>query len=174
MAAGVASSWQNSDRHVDVEIDPNSFASSARFMIYASAGNPGDTSATGVTPIGLLQSFQESSQRQVIPVSELGSDLPYLVTGPSRGSLSLSRVLLAKKNLITALYGDGTQYVSLDQLTKPCNIVIAPYSRDEGASLLGGVVFLEAYFTATGSSASVGQVVLMEQGSLLYTNKKPL
>lgn len=107
------SDWNPYTRYVQQGLTDKPYASGAFTLI--AAGPPRlnvDTSAaaTGVPvfdtffPIGMVQNFSISHNRQFNQVFELGSQRSYFVSGRTTGQLSLGRVLYHGPSLLRAMY----------------------------------------------------------------------
>lgn len=110
--------WKFFDRHVSSELQGGQFVSAATILI--AAGPPlisdfarGSGTASEVAfPIGIVENFGLSQNRQLQRMFEIGSKRSYFVPGRTIGSLSLGRVLFFGPSLLRVLYA----YYPLDKL----------------------------------------------------------
>jgi len=185
------STWDFSEKHVDPNIggaDTNSFLSSARCLIYAKPSSDASsaTSSANFKRIGVVQGFAYHEQKDVSPIFELGSDIPYMVPGRTQGQVSLTRVLLSGEDLFNLVYntGDGSgpigteKYITTlrdNRLNRPFDLLFVYYGSDPDANSLE---FKETYsrlfkgclFQSRSESLSAGQIIVAEQLGIMYTH----
>lgn len=179
MAVGI-NSWDYSNKHVDQSISENQFMSSSRCIIYAQADEGGtDASVPGAfRPIGILQGYSWSEQRQIDMIFELGSEKPFMIPGRTTGQISLSRMLLYGKDVVNTLYGssaspDPTKWIkSLKDITKPVNLLFATFAnvndQNEGGQVVYSRLFEGCWITARGENIAAGQTLIAENCSIMY------
>ena len=102
------------ERNVQQGMVDGQYASGAFTMIaavpprlanIANIGAAGELASAAITqPIGLLQNFSLSHNRQFSRIFELGSERSYFVGGRTQGQLSLSRVYYHGPSLLRMLY----------------------------------------------------------------------
>ncbi len=128
------SGWQPFDTHVQGGMIDGRFMSAAFTLLAAgpprlsaittggsSAGAPGEFAF----PIGVLQNFNLSHNRQFSRFWEIGSERSYFVSGRAMGQMSLSRIMYHGPSLLRAMYA----YYS-DQL--PASVQIDPLFDNPG------------------------------------------
>jgi hypothetical protein len=171
-------SWDYKDKHIDSSINENQFMSSARCIIYA-APNYGGTEEDdfgAFSPIGVIQGYNWSEQRQIDLIFELGSDIPYLIPGRTTGHISISRMLLYGRDLINVLNGtdsgDPTTWIkSLKDITKPINLLFATFANTNSADsqqLIYSRLFRGCWTNARNESLAAGQTLIAENCSIMY------
>lgn len=171
--------YMNKDQHVDTSINANAFLSSARCVIYAASGT-GSTSSTGRTsfkPIGVIQSFSHSEQREVERIFELGSDVPYLVPGRTIGALELSRVMISGKDLLNVMYGndkasDPANWMkSIKDISKPIDLLFVAYTNTNSADAKPQMFyrqFTNCIIQARQEQIAAGTITITEGISIIY------
>ena len=112
MAGGL--DFQPYERHVQQGMVDGQYASGAYTMIaagpprlanIANLGAAGDLATAAIAqPIGLVQNFNLSHNRQFSRIFELGSERSYFVSGRTNGSIQLSRVYYHGPSLLRMLY----------------------------------------------------------------------
>jgi hypothetical protein len=178
MAKVALDAWDYKDKHIDSKINENQFMSSARCIIYA-APNYGDTTADNFgtfSPIGVIQGYNWSEQRQIDLIFELGSDIPYLIPGRTTGQISISRMLLYGRDLINTLYGtdvsdSDTWIKSIKDITKPINMLFATFSNTNSADtqqLVYSRLFRACWVNARNESIAAGQTLIAENCNIMY------
>jgi len=155
------------NRHVDSSIQENQFTTAARCVIFA--GRQG--SAT-LTPVGIVQGYGWSENRQVDMIFELGSDLPYLVPGRTTGQISLSRMLLYGRDLLNVIYNtaadDQREWIkSLREITEPCRLAFASYTNGDNP-IAYSRLFDSCWIAARNESVAAGQTLIAENVSVMY------
>ncbi len=170
--------WQNKEKHVDETINEKQFLSSSRVIIYASA-DVGDTTSQKYQefkPIGVIQGYSWSEQRQIDLIFELGSEVPYLVPGRTTGQISLSRILLSGIDLLNVVYGnrpgEAEQWIkSLKDVTTPMNLLFVNFSNitsEDNSQRAYSRLFEGCWITSRNESISAGQTVVAENCSIMY------
>lgn len=109
------SNWKFFQNHVQSELQGGQFVSAATILI--AAGPPRLRDATGAVlpdagaakaeiafPIGVIENFGMSQNRQLQRMFEIGSKRSYFVPGRTIGSISLGRVLFFGPSLLRVLY----------------------------------------------------------------------
>lgn len=105
--------WKFFDRHVSSELQGGQFISAATILIAAGPPLLSDfargTGAKGppseiAFPIGIIENFGLSQNRQLQRMFEIGSKRSYFIPGRTIGSLSLGRVLFFGPSLLRVLY----------------------------------------------------------------------
>ena len=123
--------WKFFDQHVQSELQGGQFVSAATILVAAgpprlddvarTQGNtlnvppPSGTDSAGeiAFPIGIVENFGLSQNRQLQRMFEIGSKRSYFVPGRTIGSLSLGRVLFFGPSLLRVLYA----YYPIDKIT---------------------------------------------------------
>jgi len=174
--------WTHADTHVN-KSEIGSAINSSRTLLYAAQRASGDSGAGQASvlvykPVGLIQAYNWSEQKQVEMIFELGSDIPYLVPGRTTGQLGLTRMLLHTTDIINVLYDSiKTQsnsgfFSSLKQITDPINLMFVAFKLNSAEYI--SRIFEECWITARNESISAGQVVVAENVNILYTNVGPM
>lgn len=107
--------WRFFDRHVSSELQGGQFISAATILIaagppllsdFASGGTDADLDAASeiAFPIGIVENFGMSQNRQLQRMFEIGSKRSYFIPGRTIGSTSLGRVLFFGPSLLRVLY----------------------------------------------------------------------
>ncbi len=107
--------WKFFDRHVSSELQGGQFISAATILIaagppllsdFARGGTSADVTAASEVafPIGIIENFGLSQNRQLQRMFEIGSKRSYFIPGRTIGSLSLGRVLFFGPSLLRVLY----------------------------------------------------------------------
>ena len=109
--------WQWYDRHVTSELKSGEFISAATVLVAAGppmlqdAGVAAQTTENGpqalaeiAYPLGLIENFGVSQNRQLQRMFEIGSKRSYFIPGRTIGSLSLGRVLFYGPSIMRVLY----------------------------------------------------------------------
>lgn len=107
--------WRFFDRHVSSELQGGQFISAATILIaagppllsdFASGGSKADLDAASeiAYPIGIVENFGMSQNRQLQRMFEIGSKRSYFIPGRTIGSTSLGRVLFFGPSLLRVLY----------------------------------------------------------------------
>ena len=112
------------ERHVQQGLPDGAYASGAFTLI--AAGPPrllqtpiGDLGGEALTyPIGMVQNFSLSHNRQFSRVFELGSERSYFVSGRTVGQIQLGRVMYHGPSILRALYA-GFQSQPTNGVTVP-------------------------------------------------------
>lgn len=112
MAGGL--DFQPYERHVQQGMVDGQYASGAYTMIaagpprlanIANLGAVADLATAAIAqPIGLIQNFNLSHNRQFSRIFELGSERSYFVSGRTNGTIQLSRVYYHGPSLLRMLY----------------------------------------------------------------------
>ena len=132
------SDWSPYTRFVQQGMTDKPYASGAFTLI--AAGPPRLDSTTSLDgdgetffPIGMVQNFSLSHNRQFNQIFELGSQRSYFVSGRTTGQLSLGRVLYHGPSLLRAMYArisDGSAPGLIPAVVgtpnSPHNVKIAP------------------------------------------------
>lgn len=191
--------WQWKDSNI-VDYARESFIAASRCVVYAQVASQTQNQGMGLVnsnfyPIGLVQSYSWSEQRQVDQIFELGSEVPFLVPGRTTGSLSISRMMLYGRDLINVLY-DGNLNITTEQrgsasygqfairslkdIDRPLNLMFAMFANDynsgtfqynlklDASSKYYSRVFRNCWITSRGENLSAGQSVIGEQVSIMY------
>ncbi len=107
--------WKFFQNHVQSELQGGQFISAATILIAAgpprlrdaTSAPPGEGSAGKAEiafPIGVIENFGMSQNRQLQRMFEIGSKRSYFVPGRTIGSISLGRVLFFGPSLLRVLY----------------------------------------------------------------------
>ena len=107
--------WRFFDRHVSSELQGGQFISAATILVaagppllsdFAKGGTSADVAAASEVafPIGIIENFGLSQNRQLQRMFEIGSKRSYFIPGRTIGSLSLGRVLFFGPSLLRVLY----------------------------------------------------------------------
>ncbi|MCZ6674223.1 MAG: hypothetical protein O7C75_14935 [Verrucomicrobia bacterium] len=107
--------WRFFDRHVSSELTGGQFISAATILVaagpplladFATGGTAADEDAAKqiAFPIGIIENFGLSQNRQLQRMFEIGSKRSYFIPGRTIGSLSLGRVLFFGPSLLRVLY----------------------------------------------------------------------
>ena len=170
--------WDYKNKNIDSSINENQFMTAARCIIYASP-NLGGTQQNNFgqfRPIGVIQGYSWSEQRQIDMIFELGSEVPYLVPGRTTGQLSVSRMLLYGKDLINTIHGadevdPSTWIKSLKDISKPMNLLFATFTNTNSADtqqLVYSRLFRGCWITSRNESMAAGQTLIAENCSIMY------
>lgn len=124
--------WKFFDQHVQSELQGGQFVSAATILVAAGPPRLDDVARTSgnalnvpsgagaeesageiAFPIGIVENFGLSQNRQLQRMFEIGSKRSYFVPGRTIGSLSLGRVLFFGPSLLRVLYA----YYPIDKIT---------------------------------------------------------
>lgn len=166
-------SWPNADQHVDTTIgDGSKFTNAAHVVIYANvSGSP-----TPFRPIGVVQGWSFTEQRQVEEIFELGSDVKYIVPGRTSGQIAIQRVLINGADLVNVLYGTfdengeqtNTSIRSLRDINRPIDLVFVTYNNDTNSTEHMVRYFTNCWIVARQESITANQVVIAENCTVMY------
>jgi len=180
--AGI-NNWAFKNSHVpDPNVNPSRFMSAGRCVVYAqtsSGRTAGKTPELGsFVPIGLIQAYSWTEQRQIDMLFELGSELPYLVPGRTTGQIAITRMLMHGRDLANVLYGatdqlsKNTWIRSLKDIATPLNLMFAAFAnsttQDTAANGVFSRVFSHAWINSRSEQIGAGQTVIGENCSLIY------
>lgn len=162
-------------KHVDESVAPSQFLDASRSVIYAQTIKK-DGTLTPFRAIGLVQSYGWSEQKDIQQIYEIGSDVPYMVPGRTRGGISISRVLLSGKDFINAIYHGDQAIVpvadfikSLAHIDTPINLMFVAIGGSTSAPLVYSRIFSDCHITARQESIGAGQTIIMESVSITYS-----
>ena len=171
--------WGNSDKHVDSSIgDGSVFTNSAHTLIYGKI-HGADGSDT-FRPMGVVQGWSFTEQRQVEEMFEIGSDIRYIIPGRTTGQIAITRMLINGQDLINVLYGKGatsdTKYLtplrSLKDINTALDLLFVSYynSGDTTAPNKPHMIryFDNCWVVARQESISANQVTIAENCTLTY------
>lgn len=175
--AGV-NNWSFKNSHVpDPTVSPSRYMSAGRCIVYAQTSDgrtTGTPTLSTFKPIGLIQAYSWSEQRQVDMLFELGSELPYLVPGRTTGQIAITRMLMCGRDLSNVLYdtNDGNWIRSLKDIATPLNLLFAAFSNatssDTGTRGVFSRVFSNCWINSRSEQIGAGQTVIGENCSLIY------
>lgn len=178
MAKLALNAWDYKDKHIDESLDQHQFMTSSRVVIYTSVNYGGTNSDNygDFYPIGVIQGYSWSEQRQIDMIFELGSEIPYLIPGRTTGQISISRMLIYGFDLINVLQGadqrqPDTWIKSLKDITKPVNLLFAAFGNtntDNSSQTVYSRLFSGCWITARNESLSAGQTLIAENCSIMY------
>ena len=192
------SGYDYKDQHVpsvsgaESGVDRSRFLTAARCIVYAAPAYKNPTGTEGATqfiPIGVIQGYNWQEQRDVQYIYELGSEIPYLVPGFTRGQFSLTRMLLFGQDLVNVLYStttpsddptakDALTIKSLKDIGVPLNMMFVTFANDKvdntKPSMTYSRMFRNCWITSRSESISAGQVVTAENVSVLYEDVSKL
>jgi len=171
----VISNWANANQHVDSSINVEQFTNSAHTVIYARLATAG---ATQFYPIGVVQGWSFTEQRQVEEIFELGSDIRYIVPGRTTGQVNISRILISGADLLNVLYGSlganntliTSALRSLKDVTKPLDLLFVTYDADSGANENMVRYFSNCWIVMRQEQIGANQVVIAENCTLVFEN----
>lgn len=171
----VISTWANANKHVDTTINTERFTNSAHTVIYARLAT---SSATQFYPIGVVQGWQFTEQRQVEEVFELGSDIRYIIPGRTTGQIGINRILISGGDLLNVLYGAvgaNGQLIpealkSIKDVTKPLDLLFVTYDADSGATENMVRYFNNCWIIMRQEQIGANQIVIAENCTLVYEN----
>lgn len=172
-------SWAYKDKHVDTSVTGDNFLTSSRCIVYAQVdnGGAGVVNNSNYVPIGLIQGYGWSEQKQIEMIFELGSEVPYLVPGRTTGQLSISRLMLFGRDLVNVLHGkenasNSALIKSLKDITKPINLMFVTFgnvtSADAAPTTHYSRVFRNCWITSRSESVGAGQTVIAESCNIMY------
>ncbi len=106
------SNWKFFDQHVQSELQGGQFVSAATILLSAGPPRLDDAARSGnladagemAFPIGVVENFGLSQNRQLQRMFEIGSKRSYFIPGRTIGSVSLGRVLFFGPSLLRVLY----------------------------------------------------------------------
>jgi hypothetical protein len=184
------SGYDYKDQHVpsvsgaESGVDRTRFLTAARCVIYASpVYQNSNGQATEFIPIGVIQGYNWQEQRDVQYIYELGSEIPYLVPGFTRGQFSITRMLLFGQDLLNVLYSttipsdnpttsDELTIKSLKDIGVPLNMMFVTFANkmngEDTPAMSYSRLFRNCWITSRSESISAGQVVTAENISILY------
>jgi hypothetical protein len=164
------------------------------------AGFTANTSYAGLTsasfqPMGLIQSYNWMEQKQVETIWELGSSIPYLIPGRAQGQISLARVYLFN-DIVAILQGKKvsgstgstiSDVATLRDANQSFDIAIVMFSAQRPGTMstnpdgsepsrlttTQSKVFVNCWINSRSESLAGGQLIVMEQVSILYEQVFP-
>lgn len=167
--------WTNANRHVDTTINVDNFTNSAHVVIYARLSH---SDSTQFYPIGVIQGWQFTEQRQVDEIFELGSDIRYIIPGRTTGRIDITRLLISGADLLNTLYGTlganreliASSIRSIKDVNRPIDLLFVSYNSNEGANENMVRYFNNCWIIARQESIAANQVVIAENCSLVFEN----
>jgi hypothetical protein len=142
-AATSISNWKFFQNHVQSELQGGQFISAATILIAAgpprlrdaSTGAPAGSAGQAeiAFPVGVIENFGMSQNRQLQRMFEIGSKRSYFIPGRTIGSLSLGRVLFFGPSILRTLYA----YYPTSAAKFPKGPVANPLNSDLAAKDLG-------------------------------------
>jgi len=175
----IKTKYENQNKNVDVKLSENGndFTNSARTVIFS---RPSNTTLPFV-PIGLVQGWSFTEQRQVEELFELGSDVKYTIPGRTTGSIAITRMLINGADTLNMLYGlgeghsDSADYFkSIKEINKPIDIVFQTFHNSVTSTEADQPhmrrYFTECWIVARQESITANQVVIAENCTLTYKN----
>jgi hypothetical protein len=171
----VISNWTNANQHVDTTINVERFTNSAHTVIYARLATSGSTQ---FYPIGVVQGWSFTEQRQVEEIFELGSDVRYIVPGRTTGQISINRLLISGGDLLNVLYGSfgangaliPEALTSIKDVTKPIDLLFVTYDADSGSAENMVRYFNNCWIVMRQEQIGANQVVIAENCTLVFEN----
>lgn len=177
-----ANTWANNNAHTDTTINSNGlFVNSARVILYA---RPSEDDAKPFIPLGVVQGWSFSEQRQVEEVFELGSDIRYIIPGRTTGQLAITRLMVSGADLLNCLYGkpavqaaagdsadtnSATRwFMSLKDINVSLDLVFVSYHNDSGAAEHLYRQFSNCWIVARQESITANQVIIAENCTLVF------
>ena len=168
------STWNNINRNVDSSInaDGSDFVSSSRVIIYAKKSGSGGT----FKPIGVLQGWSFSEQRQMDEIFEIGSDRKYVIPGRTAGGINISRILINGMDLTNVLHDSSSGQATirtLKDIASPIDLIFVAYSNAKDGKPAEEIFqryFVGCWITARQESLSAGQTIVAESCSITYTD----
>ena len=137
-AATSLASWKFFENHVQSELQGGQFISAATILVAAgpprlsdaSVGAPaGDAGKAEIAfPVGVVENFGMSQNRQLQRMFEIGSKRSYFIPGRTIGSVSLGRVLFFGPSLLRVMYAyypTGVAKFGLGNVANPLNGALA-------------------------------------------------
>lgn len=166
------SNYANKNVNVDASITTGSFTNSARVVIFA---KPSGQTGT-FKPIGVVQGWSFTEQRQMEDVFELGSDIKYTVPGRTTGSIAITRLLINGRDLLNVLYDTvtvtETSFKSLKDINIGLDIIFQTYHNSTDTSTSDPEhmrrYFSDCWIVARQESITANQVVIAENCTLTY------
>lgn len=139
------STWNWTNRHVQSDINDGQFLASKSILVSFGPpylGTPGEVSGVEGTdaestpfaggdllfPCGMIGSFGMQQGQQLIPVPEIGSDLRYILTGPSSGNARMGKTLIHGPSFLRCTHA----YFKSDS---PGGVRIDPLISEDAANL---------------------------------------
>jgi len=180
----IVNNWDYKDRHIDENIKPSEFLSGARVIIYSAvrdvAPGPGGISLpTGreFKPIGVIQNYSFSEQRQIEQIFELGSERMYQIPGRTMGRIQLSRILISGRDLTNVLHGgadtDSGVIRSLKDANVPFDMVFCAFKNTSGTTQPTSQFsrqFVNCWVESRSESVAAQSVIVAENCSVTYEN----
>lgn len=171
----VISNWANANRHVDTTINAEKFVNSAHTVIYARLATSGSTQ---FYPVGVVQGWQFTEQRQVEEIFELGSDIKYIIPGRTTGQIGINRLLISGADLLNVLYGtmDSNSNLipstlrSIKDVTRPLDLLFVTYDADSGADENMVRYFNNCWIIMRQEQIGANQIVIAENCTLVFEN----
>lgn len=99
------SNWNMQGNYVERIMENAAYTSAHPDDTLVLAGPPrqSQASATNLYPIGMMQAFQASQNKQVIPMQTIGSGRSFFITGKASTTFTVGRLFVKGKNLLRAL-----------------------------------------------------------------------
>lgn len=167
-------SWPNANQHVDASIgDGSKFTNAAHTIIYVKVT---DADAP-FRPIGVIQGWSLTEQRQVEEVFELGSDVRYIVPGRTTGQIAITRLLVNGSDLANTLYGtfdengnlvSSAPIRSLKDINRPVDFVFVSYNNDTNTTEHMVRYFTNCWIIARQESITANQVTVAENCTITF------
>ena len=172
--------YDGTKRHVDSTIKEADFLDATRTMVYAATVKAGTTDTPDkFRKVGLIQSYGWNEQKELSQIYEIGSDISYMVPGRTRGSISISRILLSGKDLLNALYSGDVEISQADFLKSLGDVNVPIYlmfvstgssNQFSNGATVYSRVFANCHITSRNESIGAGQRIIMEGVSIAYSH----
>lgn len=192
------SSWKYQDNYVERIMENAAYTSAHPDDTLVMAGPPRQkmADATNLYPIGMMQAFQASTQKPIVPVQTIGSGRSFFLAGKGANSFSIGRLFVKGKNLTRALVNnsklaqiDGTKngmdepsYVTENEdymVNLDSEMFLIPFGlqilfRDKAHNPLGGFYMELCVINSFAVGVQAGQNMIMENVTGLCDRILPL
>lgn len=171
--------WQYQTTNVEGDMDNvENYTRGDRTILFSRKSKTSDT----FKPIGLIQGFTHSEQKQLQMLFELGSAAPIIIPGLATGQISINRVLLSGPDFMNVIYGveketSNQKFIkSLRDINTAFDLMIAKYpvktpkgtQEASPEKALSYVVFEGCQIQGRSESVSPGGVITVENLSIMY------
>ncbi len=182
------STWQNANKHVDTNIAKGNFTSAAYTVVFVRVRSnmSGNSELDVFRPIGVIQNWTFSENRQIEEIWEIGSDTKYLIPGRTTGQINILRFLIDGADLVNTMYNTtasgqtvtatDSAYASLKQINSAVDLLFVVYENaandntgDPNHALMVRY-FDNCWIAARQESITANQILIAENVTIMYEN----
>ena len=101
--------WKFQDNYVERIMENAAYTSAHPDDTLVLAGPPRQKQEATLFPIGMMQAFQASTQKPIVPVQTIGSGRSFFLSGKGANSWSIGRLFVKGNNLLKALHNNALE-----------------------------------------------------------------